>query len=492
MEGPFMTIGSESAKIKVIGVGGGGGNAVQHMAQTNIEGVEFVCLNTDAQALTELSIGEKVQIGGELTKGLGAGANPLIGAQAATESQDAIKECLKDANMVFVTAGMGGGTGTGAAPIVAEIAKSLGILTVGVVTTPFPFEGKKRMKLALEGIALLKENVDSLITIPNERLLEVLGKKVTLLDAFVEANNVLHGAVQGISDLIVRPGMMNVDFADVKTVMSEMGISMMGTGTASGENRASVAAEMAIYSPLLNNLELNQARGILVNVTGGPDLELGEFSEIGEMIQDLAADDATVVVGTVVDPEMGDSIRVTLVATGLEDEEEYYEPEPVRQPQQAPQYAPQASARRSNVQHRPAPSARPIEQRVQSRPQAQQATPQHVQQTDGRHGNPATHIRPTTQSNANPTYQLREEQGASVQQHPQQNFHEQTARDIQEPEPHHVETAHEAPNKPLRQAARENNGNQNVGRPVGKRTQPLKDEDYEFLDIPAFLRRQND
>ncbi|WP_044619946.1 cell division protein FtsZ [Gynuella sunshinyii] len=307
----------QSAVIKVVGVGGGGGNAVQHMLNSSIEGVEFICANTDAQALKSLEARTAVQLGGTITRGLGAGANPEIGRQSALEDRDRIAEVLKDADMVFITAGMGGGTGTGAAPIVAEVAKEMGILTVAVVTKPFQFEGRKRMTIAEAGLEELGQHVDSLITIPNQKLLQVLGNNVTLLDAFAAANDVLLNAVQGVADLIIRPGLINVDFADVRTVMSEMGMAMMGSGRASGENRASKAAEAAVRSPLLEDIDLQGARGILVNVTGGLDMGLTEFDEVGRIVHEYASDEATVVVGTVVDPEISDEIRVTVVATGL-------------------------------------------------------------------------------------------------------------------------------------------------------------------------------
>lgn len=306
-----------NAVIKVIGVGGGGGNAVKHMIANNVEGVDFICANTDAQALSDIESKTVLQLGGDITKGLGAGANPEIGRAAAMEDRERIADSLRGADMVFITAGMGGGTGTGGAPVVAEIARELGILTVAVVTRPFPFEGKKRLQIAAEGVLELQQHVDSLITIPNEKLLEVLGKNTSLLDAFKEANDVLLGAVQGIADLIIRPGMINVDFADVRTVMSEMGMAMMGTGSSTGENRAREAAERAINSPLLDDVNLAGARGILVNITAGLDLSLGEFSEVGDTIEEFASEDATVVVGTVIDPDMGDDLRVTVVATGL-------------------------------------------------------------------------------------------------------------------------------------------------------------------------------
>ncbi len=307
----------ENAVIKVIGVGGGGGNAVRHMLSAAVDGVEFICANTDAQALRDVQAKHVIQLGGEITKGLGAGANPEIGRQAAQEDRDRIAEALGGADMVFITAGMGGGTGTGGAPVVAEVAKEMGILTVAVVTRPFPFEGGKRMKIADAGLKELEQHVDSLITIPNEKLLSVMGKNTSLLDAFAAANDVLLGAVQGIADLIIRPGMINVDFADVRTVMSEMGMAMMGTGVASGENRAREAAERAVRSPLLEDVNLQGARGILVNITAGVDLSLGEFSEVGNTIEEFASDSATVVVGTVIDSDMENELRVTVVATGL-------------------------------------------------------------------------------------------------------------------------------------------------------------------------------
>ena len=307
----------QNAVIKVIGVGGGGGNALQHMVINNVEGVDFICANTDAQALKNMTARTVLQLGTAVTKGLGAGANPLVGREAAIEDRDRIAEMLEGSDMVFITAGMGGGTGTGAAPIIAEVARGMGILTVAVVTKPFPFEGRKRMQIAEEGIRELGQHVDSLITIPNEKLLTVLGKDASLLSAFSKANDVLLGAVQGIADLIMRPGMINVDFADVKTVMSEMGMAMMGTGHASGANRAREAAEAAIRSPLLEDVNLLGARGILVNITAGPDLSLGEFTEVGNTVEEFASETATVVVGTVIDPELRDELRVTVVATGL-------------------------------------------------------------------------------------------------------------------------------------------------------------------------------
>ncbi len=313
----LMDARRQNAIIKVIGVGGGGGNAVAHMVDAGIEGVDFVCANTDAQALQGARARTALQIGCNITKGLGAGSDPDIGRQAAMEDRDRIHEVIEGADMLFITAGMGGGTGTGATPIVAQVAKELGILTVAVVTKPFNMEGSKRMMIAEHGISELGKYVDSLITIPNEKLLSVLGGETTLLDAFRSANQVLQGAVQGIAELITRPGLINVDFADVRTVMAEMGMAMMGSGTASGEDRAREAAEAAVSSPLLEDINLAGANGVLVNVTAGMDLSIGEFQEVGITVREFASEDATVVVGTVIDPDMTDQIRVTVVATGL-------------------------------------------------------------------------------------------------------------------------------------------------------------------------------
>jgi len=313
----LMDAYSQSAVIKVIGVGGGGGNAVSHMVASGIEGVDFICVNTDAQALKAAKVKTALQIGSSITKGLGAGADPEIGRQAAVEDRDRIIEAITGCDMLFITAGMGGGTGTGAAPVVAQIARELGILTVAVVTRPFNMEGNKRSAVAEHGINELTKNVDSLITIPNQKLLTVLGPTCTLLDAFKSANQVLQGAVQGIAELITRPGLINVDFADVRTVMAETGMAMMGTGVGVGEGRARSAAEAAVSSPLLENIDLSGAHGILVNVTAGMDLSIGEFQEVGMIVKQFASEDATVVVGTVIDPEMSNELRVTVVATGL-------------------------------------------------------------------------------------------------------------------------------------------------------------------------------
>jgi len=334
----LMDAYSQSAVIKVIGVGGGGGNAVAHMVTSGIDGVEFMCINTDSQALKHAKVKTALQIGCNITKGLGAGADPEVGRQAAMEDRDRIVELVEGCDMLFITAGMGGGTGTGAAPVVAQIAKELGILTVAVVTKPFEMEGNKRSFVADHGIAELGKYCDSLITIPNQKLLTVLGPQTTLLDAFKSANQVLQGAVQGIAELITRPGLINVDFADVRTVMAETGMAMMGSGSASGEGRAREAAEAAVSSPLLEDINLAGAHGILVNVTAGMDLSIGEFQEVGQIVKQFASEDATVVVGTVIDPELSNMVRVTVVATGLG--------------------RPVAAARPQSTQHRETASAR--------------------------------------------------------------------------------------------------------------------------------------
>lgn len=313
----LMDTCQQNAVIKVVGIGGGGGNAVEHMMAGHIEGVEFICANTDSQALQNSSANTIIQLGDTITRGLGAGANPEIGRQAAEEDREKIRTVLQGADMVFIAAGMGGGTGTGAAPVFAQIAKELGILTVAVTTKPFTFEGKMRLQTAEQGISNLTQYVDSLITIPNNKLLSVLGKNVTLINAFKAANDVLRGAVQGIAELITRPGLINVDFADVRTVMSEMGMAMMGTGVCTGDNRARLAAEAAIASPLLEDVDLSGAKGVLVNITAGLDLSIGEFEEVGDVIKNITSESATVVVGTVIDPEMRDEVRVTVIVTGL-------------------------------------------------------------------------------------------------------------------------------------------------------------------------------
>ncbi|AEI35085.1 MULTISPECIES: cell division protein FtsZ [Francisella] len=306
-----------NAIIKVVGVGGGGGNAVQHMCE-DVTDVEFFALNTDGQALSKSKVQNVLQIGTNLTKGLGAGANPEIGKRAATEDRAKIEQLLEGADMVFITAGMGGGTGTGGAPVVAEVAKEMGILTVAVVTKPFPFEGPRRMKAAEYGIDELTQHVDSIITVPNEKLLSVLGKGASLLDAFNAANDVLGNAVKGVSELITKPGLINVDFADVRAVMTDMGLAMMGMGEANGENRAREAAEAAISSPLLEDINLDGAKGVIVNITAGMDMSIGEFEEVGEVIRSFISDEAIVIAGTVIDPDMTDSMKVTVVVTGIE------------------------------------------------------------------------------------------------------------------------------------------------------------------------------
>ena len=312
----LMDSGAQDAVIKVIGVGGGGGNAVQHMVNSGISGVDFICTNTDAQALSRFEGAKSLQIGSSITKGLGAGATPEIGQQSALEDRELIQEAIENSDMLFVTAGMGGGTGTGAAPVVAQIAREMGVLVVGVVTKPFAFEGGARMKIAMQGIKELSSHVDSLITIPNDKLLDVYGRDFDLMNAFSGANDVLCGAVQGITELITKPGVINVDFADVRTVMSKMGMGMMGSGRATGDGRAREAAEAAIASPLLEDVDISGARGILVNVTGA-NMTLGEFQDIGAVVNGFASDDATVVMGTAIDESLDGEIRVTVVATGL-------------------------------------------------------------------------------------------------------------------------------------------------------------------------------
>lgn len=304
--------------IRVIGIGGGGGNAVQHMAEHGIEGVEFICANTDLQALRGKTA-RTLQLGGKLTGGQGAGSKPDVGREAALEDRSRLQEALEGCDMVFIAAGMGGGTGTGAAPVLAQVAQEMGILTVAVVTRPFDFEGKKRRAVADKGIEDLGQFVNSLITIPNEKLTSVLGAEMTLLNAFAAANDVLLNAVQGIAEIITRPGLVNVDFADVRTVMLEKGMAMMGAGKAQGEGRAEAAAEAAINSPLLEDVSLSGAKGILVNVSAGMDLTIGEYNEIGARVKKRASDSATVVAGAVIDPALSGDIRVTIVATGLGD-----------------------------------------------------------------------------------------------------------------------------------------------------------------------------
>ncbi len=307
------------AKIKVVGVGGGGGNAVNTMISSALQGVDFINANTDAQALGVSSAPIKIQIGAQITKGLGAGSDPEIGKQSALESRDEIRPYLEGADMIFITAGMGGGTGTGAAPVIAEIARECSILTIAVVTKPFQFEGKKRNVQAEEGIAQLRDVVDTLIVVPNQRLLSLGGRNLSLLEAFKKADDILYQAVKGISDLILVPGLINLDFADVRSVMSNMGMAIMGTGMATGENRAVEAAQRAISSPLLEDNTIQGAHGILLNITGGPDMSLYEVNEASSLIQEEADEDANIIFGTVIDQNMGDEIRITVIATGFDD-----------------------------------------------------------------------------------------------------------------------------------------------------------------------------
>lgn len=313
---------SLGARIKVIGIGGGGGNAINTMITAKLTGVDFIVANTDAQAIEASRAGVKIQLGEKITKGLGAGANPEIGRRAALEDQGRIQGLLSGADMIFITAGMGGGTGTGGAPVVAKVAREVGALTVGVVTKPFVFEGKKRMRQAEEGIHELKEHVDTLIVIPNQRLLSIAAKTTTMLEAFQKADDILLQAVRGISDLIITPGLINLDFADVRTVMAEMGLALMGAASASGENRAVEAAQKAISSPLLEDISIHGARGVLINITGGPDLCLYEVNEAASMIQEEAHDDANIIFGAVIDERMKDEIRITVIATGFGEKEE--------------------------------------------------------------------------------------------------------------------------------------------------------------------------
>ncbi|MBW2560461.1 MAG: cell division protein FtsZ [Deltaproteobacteria bacterium] len=316
---------SNTAKIKVIGVGGGGGNAVNMMIAYNLSGVDFIVANTDSQAMVASKAPIKVQLGAEITKGLGAGSDPEIGKRAAIESQDRLREVLNGADMIFVTAGLGGGTGTGGAPVVAEIARDIGALTVAVVTKPFQFEGKKRWRQAEEGLAELKKVVDTLIVVPNQRLLSISGRNMSLPDAFKKADDILHNGVKGISDLIMVPGLINLDFADVKNVMSEMGLALMGTGVASGDNRAVEAAQKAISSPLLEDNSIQGARGVLLNITGGPEMTLFEVNEASSLVQAEAHEDANIIFGTVVDEGMGEEIRITVIATGFDPQDRGYE-----------------------------------------------------------------------------------------------------------------------------------------------------------------------
>jgi cell division protein FtsZ len=325
---------SMTARIKVIGIGGGGSNAVNTMITASLSGVDFMVANTDAQSLEASEAAVRIQLGGLVTKGLGAGANPEIGRRAALEDQETIREYLDGSDMIFITAGMGGGTGTGGAPVIARVAREVGALTVGVVTKPFMFEGKKRMRQAEEGIEELKQNVDTLIVIPNQRLLSIAAKTTTMLEAFHKADDVLLQAVRGISDLIITPGLINLDFADVRTVMAEMGLALMGAASATGENRAIEAAQKAISSPLLEDISIQGAQGVLINITGGPDLCLHEVNEAASMIQEEAHEDANIIFGAVIDENLTDEIRITVIATGFGEVREEKKPIPI--PTQAP------------------------------------------------------------------------------------------------------------------------------------------------------------
>jgi cell division protein FtsZ len=456
------------AVIKVIGVGGGGGNAVNYMAQHDVEGVEFICANTDSQALRHCAKeqpghpGVKViQLGVKATKGLGAGTNPEVGRVAALEEREKIEAALEGTDMVFITTGMGGGTGTGAAPVIAQIAKEMGILTVAVVTRPFPFEGKRRMKLADEGIRALSENVDSLITIPNEKLMTLLGKDAPLMAAFSKADDVLYGAVRGISDIIKRPGMVNVDFADVKAVMSEMGMALMGTGKATGSNRAREATEAAIHNPLLADVDLKGARGILVSITSGVDITLGEFTEVGNIVEQYGADDAIVKVGTVIDPSLKDELHVTVVATGLE-------------------------LTSAGLSQAPAVAA-PVQERA----------PQHSMHTQ----QPAVHSAPSHRGAP-----VHVEYQQPVSRHSESNQHPHHGNDYHEPSYDTQAAAHfeariahrEAPAASHVQMTQDDSRWNNRGQAQVRDSRPVmannsfSKEHQEDLDIPAFLRRRRD
>jgi cell division protein FtsZ len=364
---------TQNARMKVIGVGGGGGNAVNRMIDERLEGVEFVSVNTDAQALKNARSGVKIQIGKKLTRGLGAGARPEIGRQALEENRDEIRRCLEGADLVFVTAGMGGGTGTGAAPLIGEMAREMGALTIGVVTRPFLWEGKKRMRQADEGLAELKRSVDTMIVVPNERLLAVVGKGTTFKDALKKADEVLLHATQGISDLIRVTGEVNVDFADVRTIMSNRGPALMGTGFGEGENRSVEAAQEAISSPLLDNISIQGAAGVLINITGGEDLAIDEVSTIASVIQEAAGEDAEIIFGAVHNPEMREEVRVTVIATGFEPVEEH-EPKVIRpdfrQRREPPaaQPRPEPATRTVQPPAQPAPEPVPAHRWAQGRP----------------------------------------------------------------------------------------------------------------------------
>lgn len=458
----------DGAVIKVIGVGGGGGNAVSYMTHHNVEGVEFICANTDSQALRNCAVAQPghpavkvIQLGANATQGLGAGTDPEVGRLAALEDRAKIEEALKNTDMVFITTGMGGGTGTGAAPVIAQIAKEMGILTVAVVTRPFPFEGKRRMKLADEGIRALAENVDSLITIPNEKLMTLLGKDAPLMTAFAKADDVLCGAVRGISDIIKRPGMVNVDFADVKAVMSEMGMALMGTGSSTGSNRAREATEAAIRNPLLADVDLKGARGILVNITSGADITLGEFSEVGDIIEAFGVDDAIVKIGTVIDPSLKDALHVTVVATGLE----MASP---RTPARAPAPVQEQVAHHQPVTQQPAHAGH----YPQSHPEPVHAHHEY-QQPVSRRQEPVQHVQHAS------AYDHRDSQPA-YEVPPQ---HYEARQPQREPAPAHVQMSqHDDGGWRQPATARQVRPMMSQGN--------LSHDQQEELDIPAFLRRK--
>jgi cell division protein FtsZ len=451
----------DGAVIKVIGVGGGGNNAVNYMMFNKIEGVEFICANTDNQVLRQVA-GEYtptiIQLGSKVTNGLGAGTNPEVGRMAALEDRDRIAEALKGTDMVFITTGMGGGTGTGAAPVIAQIAKEMGILTVAVVTRPFPFEGKRRMKQADEGIRALADKVDSLITIPNEKLMTLLGPDAKLMDAFAKADDVLCGAVRGISDIIKRPGMVNVDFADVKAVMSEMGMALMGTGAATGDNRAREATESAIRNPLLANVDLKGARGILVNITAGSDVTLGEYSEVGNIIEMFAAEDAIVKMGAVIDPALKDELRVTVVATGLD----LASSEPS---QMAPLHGSQTAQPAAPQQH-----------------QSHQAHNQHPHYSQPQHDS-----RPLRVDYEQPPAGGRHTQQPQLRQPSHAQHHE--------PAPHYQERVQEPVRQSVQMTNRDDHWKETPVQPNSRQqlqygqTGQMSTQEMEMLDIPAFLRR---
>jgi cell division protein FtsZ len=465
------------AKIKVIGVGGGGGNAINTMIASGMGGVDFIAANTDLQALDSNLAPIKVQVGGKLTKGLGAGAMPNIGREAALEDTTKIQEVLQGADMVFVTAGMGGGTGTGGAPVIAQIARELGALTVGVVTKPFQFEGRKRMRQASEGLEELQRAVDTLITIPNQRLLSVAGQATTMLDAFRKVDEVLLNAVQGISDLIVIHGFINVDFADVRTVMNNMGRALMGTGYAAGDRKALEAAQQAISSPLLEDASINGATGILINITGGPDLTLTEINEAATLIQEAAHEDANIIFGSVVDANMDDQVRITVIATGFDNSQPQPEAHrataaaarPLAQPAQTHQGAPQLAhvVRPTQPASRPAPAA--------YAPPARTAAPTHAQAPapEPYAAQPEPYAEP-------PEYAI--EEPAEISQMHQQRLAQLPTPPAQQTTFPYKEEAADPSRRPPRRS-----GSQT---PVPRLHPNLSVPEEHEMNVPAFIRRQ--